>query len=83
MAWQWKLPIETENDDATKTIFVKLWGWLAYRILKEQGENVRLLVNQLFSANRWEGISTFMLPWLQMNPSKIGLDHRRYEPGQF
>ena len=31
------------NDDATKTIFVKLWGWLAYRLLKEQGETVRLL----------------------------------------
>ena len=38
--------------------------------------------NQPFSANRWR-ISTFMLPWLQMNPSKIGLDHKRYEPGQF
>ena len=31
------------SGDVTKTIFVKLWGWLAYRILKEQGENVRLL----------------------------------------
>ena len=39
--------------------------------------------NQPFSANRWQGISTFMLLWLQMNPSKIGLDHKRYEPGQF
>ena len=43
MAWQWEPAKGMGSGDVTKTIFVKLWGCLAYRSLKEQGEKVRLL----------------------------------------
>ena len=66
------------SDEITKTTFKKLWGWLTYPDWTRRKHP--LAKNLPLSANWWGDISTVMLWWLHINPSKTGLDHKRYNP---
>ena len=66
------------SDEITKTTFKKLWGWLTYPDWTRRKHP--LAKNLPLSANWWGDISTVMLWWLHINPSKTGLDRKRYNP---
>ena len=71
--------VKTSNRDGKwwrhKNYICEIMGLVSVPSPERRRWNRSIARNQPFSANRWEGISTFMLPWLQMNASKIGLDH--------